>query len=42
MFYLKKEPNSFKEFAKYWSYIEELEKVHILPIAEVPLSLKNQ
>jgi hypothetical protein len=40
LFYFKVEAKTLDELAKYWSYIEILEKNHILPIAQVPLELK--
>lgn len=40
LFYFKIEPLNIQELAKYWLYIETLEKIDILPIAQVPLAFK--
>jgi len=37
LFYFKKEPDTLNDFAKYWKYIELLEKDQVLPMAQVPL-----
>ena len=42
LFYLNKEPINFDETAKYWKYIEVLDKLHLLPVAQVPLELKTR
>jgi len=41
LFYFNREINNFDDLAKYWKYIEILENVHLLPIAQVPLKFKN-
>lgn len=40
LFYFKQEPKNFDDVAKYWYYIEKLEKSKLLPTPTIPLELK--
>jgi hypothetical protein len=37
LFYFKKEPKTLTEIAKYWKYIEQLEKLQVLDMPTIPL-----
>jgi len=40
LFYFKKEPTELDDIAKYWKYIEVLEKDQILGIPTIPLKFE--
>ena len=42
LFYFKVEPRNEIELAKYWGYIESLEKIDILPAAQVPFGFTKR
>jgi len=41
LFYLNKEPQTFTEIARYWRYIEQLEKLQILGMPTIPLKFNR-
>jgi len=40
LFYFHREPKDFDELAKYWKYIEILERDKLLPTPNIPLEFK--
>lgn len=40
LFYFKIEPKTFEDIAKYWKYIEKLEKNQLLGMPTIPLKFE--
>lgn len=40
LFYFKKEPTTMEGIAKYWRYIEKMEKAQLLEVPTIPLKFE--